>query len=82
MKETHYLGVKLDIYCKIPGGFYTGSPEGQPLVYALQLSNIELFYALQLSNIELFCQNFSKIKICQISIPGVFQLFLWEFQAF
>ena len=52
MKETHYLGVKLDIYCKIPGGFYTGSAEGQPLVYALQLSNIELF-----------CQNFSKIKI-------------------
>ena len=35
VKNTLFLGVKRNINCKIPGGFYVGSPEGQPLVYAL-----------------------------------------------
>ena len=32
MKYTQFQGVKLDKTCKIPGGLYAGSPDGQTLV--------------------------------------------------
>ena len=34
-ENTQCPGGKLHINCKIPGGSYAGSPEGQPLVYVL-----------------------------------------------
>ena len=34
MEKTQFPGAKLDMNCKIQGGFYLGSPEGQALAYA------------------------------------------------
>ena len=35
VKNSEFPGVKLQTNCEVPGGFYAGSPEGQPLFYAL-----------------------------------------------
>ena len=35
MKNSEFPGVTLQTNCEIPGRFYAGSPEGQPLFYAL-----------------------------------------------
>ena len=34
MKNAQFSGVKLDMNCKITGGFEAGSPQKQHLVYA------------------------------------------------